>query len=113
MHKYDSPYPAPKEIGKAPNLMNPDDPAFKDKQGDLKSDVKFIEDKFWVPFQFSEAQKRTSRKTEPNIQREYHVRPTSLEYKIVDIKRPYHYIKKPGSLFWEFVRYVYSCIIQS
>lgn len=62
-----------------------------------------IESKIWMPYQYVLPRVRGVREGTP---RECHVVPTQLERTVVRYAEFKPFDKKPGSQFWDFLRYV-------
>jgi hypothetical protein len=83
------------ETRKVPNLMDLNHTSLH------KSHVRGItESKIWMPYQYLLPRVRG------DTPRECRVVPTQLEHTIVDYNKFSLFDKKPGSQFWDFMRYV-------
>lgn len=84
--------------------MNPEDPRYKDAFKDFVQ----REQKFWVPFQYQIPPSDLGLdKSELEKQRDCRVEPTLLNYTLMEHSVSSKYLRKPGSLFWDFL----TCVI--
>ena len=90
------------EIGKVPNIMDPKHPWFEVKKN-LSKTAGPVESKIWVPYQYPVPRPDGVGEDTP---RECRVEPTQLEHTVMKFKEYKPYEKKPGALFWDFLKCV-------